>query len=275
MSGPNSSISARARCRSPARCRNPRRASRSRASCWPAMHGPGNPVFRRCMLRPSNHRFPTSGFGPTRFHSPQTREADNSLLWDRTSWIWPTHEMQSSPSWAPMTGAPARPTSRPLSPRPRHPWLALSVAGGPMTPGASFAQAGQTTGTLYMALDAEPRCSNERREFTRYIWTIWNPAAHVREGVRGDGRVVRPSRLGGDRAASSASVGLAPKDPLTAIWTKLARDLTSAFHLSPGGGVRATIPPLRGKERFFRSLTSASCSSHRSLPAARGTRSGR
>ena len=203
------------------------------------------------------------GFGPTRFHSAQTPRSGQLValgqdVLDLADAMGLRDFAVVGHDW----GARAAYIASVLAPERITHCVALSVGWGTNDPGQRLPlkQVQNYWYHWYMALDrGAALVRDERRELTRYIWTLWNPGWRMSEEEFAATAASFDNPDWAEVVLHSYRVrwGWAPKDPAYAdLEARLARDSsirvpTLVIH---GGGDPCNDPATsEGKEGYFRS----------------------
>ncbi len=201
------------------------------------------------------------GCGPTRFHSPQTpRSGQLVALGQDVLELADAMELQTFAVVGHDWGARAAYIASVLAPDRITHCVALSVGWGTNDPGQrlSLKQVQNYWYHWYMALDrGAALVREERRDFTRYIWTIWNPGWRIsdEEFAATASSFDNPDWAEVVLHSYRVRWRLAPTDPAySVVEAKLARDPTIRVPtlVIHGGGDPCNDPSTsEGKERFF------------------------
>ena len=201
------------------------------------------------------------GFGPTRFHSPQTpRNGQLVALGQDVLDLADGMELGSFAVVGHDWGARAAYIASALAPERVTHCVALSVGWGTNDPDQPLPlkQVQNYWYHWYMALERRAALvRDERREFTRYIWSIWNPGWRISDEEFAATAASFENPDWAEVVLHSYRVrwGLAPKDPAYSdLEARLARAETIRVPtlVIHGGGDPCNDPSTsEGKERFF------------------------
>jgi len=201
------------------------------------------------------------GFGPTRFHSPQTpRSGQLVALGQDVLDLADAMELGSFAVVGHDWGARAAYIASALAPERLTHCIALSVGWGTNDPDQPLPlkQVQNYWYHWYMALDrGAALVRDQRRDLTRYIWSIWNPGWRISDEEFAATAASFENPDWAEVVLHSYRVrwGLAPKDPAYSdLEAKLARTETIRVPtlVIHGGGDPCNDPSTsEGKERFF------------------------